>query len=247
MQIKKYFSQLIVLLGIFFVFPLFANVFAASLQLDPTTVSTTVGQTFKVKININAGTDQIQSTDAWIPYNKDILEAQSIDNGTFFPIVSNVLTYAGRVYVGGVVDRAGTSKTGSGTVATINFKAKQNGTVTLTFDCTTGSVSESNIVNMDTNGTDIINCTANGTSVVTVGSGGSSGGATGTPTPTPTPSTSLPSTGATATPTPTAVASIPTPTTPVNLPRSGISENIPLYGAIGTLLFLIGVGAKLLL
>lgn len=241
MRMRNFFLQLVILLGLFFVTPFLNNVFAASLQFDPTTVSTTTGQTFSLKVNMNAGTDQVLSTDIYINYDQTLLEAQKVDSGTFFPSVSNTLTVPGKVYIAGMVEDPATSKTGSGTIATITFKAKKDGSIKLAFNCGQGSSSDSHIIKNDFNSTDIIQCSVNGTSTITIGSG-SGTSATNTPTPSPTPTTaSSSSSSSVATPT-------PTPTTLSQLPKSGtVAENISFYAAIGAVLFMVGIGAKLLL
>lgn len=234
------------------VIPIISAAEAASLQFDPATVSTTNGSTFEVKVNVNAGSEQVTTIDAYVSFDSSLLEASSVKNGTFFPTVYSDTSKTGKVYVAGIVDDPATSKTGTGTVATVVFKAKKDGSGTLTFDCTQGSSTDSNISKNDANATDVIECSANGRSTITVGSGGSS------PTNTPTPTTAGGGgTAATATPTPTRAAgttggttgggTTARPTAPASLPQSGITENIPLYSTVGILMVLVGVGVRLLL
>ena len=198
--------------------PLANASFAATLLFDPTTITTNPQQTFTVNVNVNAGSDKITSTDAYILYDQNLLEIQSIANGTFFPTVSKNTTTGGKVYIAGMVNDPATSKTGSGTIATITFKAKANGTVTLRYDCTQGSTTDSNVTKNDLNATDIIVCANNGTSTVTV--------ETGTSSPTATPG---------------AGGTNPT----AELPKSGVFDNVIKFAIPGAILFLLGVIAKL--
>ncbi len=162
---------------------------AATLKFDEATFSVASGDTFYVQVIVDAGSEQITSTDIYVLYDATILEAQSVSGGTFFPTVTKNIT-SGKVYIAGLVDDPATSKTGSGTVATITFKALKNGSATLTFSCDTSTYNTSKIIKNDVNATNIITCAQNGSSAVTVGGGSSSGGGTTAPTP-----SSLPQTG----------------------------------------------------
>lgn len=216
---KKFLLQFIFALGLFFVLPLVQLSFAATLQFDPTTINTQAEQTFEVKVNVDAGSDEITSVDVYIIYDKNVVEVQSVNDGTFFNTVSKDTSQPGRSYLAGMVDDPASSKTGSGTLATFVFKAKTNGSTTLTFDCTSGLTTDSNITKNDLNATDIIQCDGNGRSVITVGTGSSSNGTT-QPTSTPTSS---------------------------QLPKTGIFDNVLKYSIPGAILLLIGAAAKMML
>lgn len=195
-MMKRIIIYFVLVLSLCFVISMAHAVEAATLLFDPVTITTNPQTTFTVNVNVNAGSDQITSTDAYILYDQNLLEIQSIANGTFFPTVSKNTTTGGKAYIAGMVDDPATSKTGSGTIATITFKAKANGTVTLRYDCTQGSTTDSNVTKNDLNATDIIVCANNGTSTVTVGTGTSgptaTPGAGGVTNPAP---TALPQTG----------------------------------------------------
>lgn len=178
---KKLIIQLILFIFVLLVFPLLTTVSAAVFFFDPSTVNTQPEQTFEVKVNVDAGSDQITSVDAYILYDSNLLEIQKVDDGTFFSTVSKDTSQPDKVYLAGMVDDPATSKSGVGTLATITFKAKTNGSTTLTFDCTPGSTTDSNISKNDLNATDIIQCESNGKLTITIGNGGS----TQQPTPTP--------------------------------------------------------------
>ncbi len=184
------------------------SVSAASLQFDPTTKSVTKGETFTIKLDIDAGTNEILATDIKGSYDKTLLDLVSIVNGTYFSTAGKIETETdGAFYYAGIVDDPGDFKTGTGTVAIATFKALSDGTATISYICTPGETGEdSNIANNDFDATDVINCAENGTSRITIGTGGGGGGgATSTPAPTnsagsatntPAPTiTSLPETG----------------------------------------------------
>lgn len=222
MKLFKFFPFIF---GFLFIIPLFRVSLAASLQFDPTTVKTQAGQTFEIKVNVEAGNDEIRSVDAYVLYDPNLLEVSSVIEGTFFNTVIYDLSQSGKVYIGGMVDDPATSRTGSGTLATIVFKAKSDGSADLTFDCTPGSGNDSNTITSDLNATDIIECDSNGRAVITIGSGSSSPGQSG-PSPTPT------NRG---------------PASPRQLPKSGIVDHLVKYSVAGTILLLIGTVAKLIL
>jgi len=218
---KKFIIQLIFFLSAICIVPFLKSVSAATLQFDPTAVNTQVDQTFEVKVNVDAGSEEITSVDAYVIYDNNVVEVQSVNDGTFFLTVAKDTSSAGKAYIAGMVDDPATAKTDSGTIATLVFKAKTNGSTTLNFDCTAGSTTDSNITKKDLNASDIIQCDGNGRSVITVGTGESSSGTT-QPTPTLTSSTS-------------------------KLPKTGIFDNVLKYSIPGAILLLIGAMTKLML
>lgn len=231
----------------FFVMPVFASTFAAgSLQFSPTSKAVKVGDTFDVQVNINTGSDSVAGADAYIIYDPSIVDYQSVTNGTFFDTPFKATYPPNKVYLGGIMDQGSLKPdSGSGSMATITFKAKQNGTMTLTFACGSSAAPQTSAISKkNSGGQNIIDCNSNGTSTITVsGSGGSS------PTATPTPSSGG-SGAAAATPTPgssAATAGTATPTPVTKLPRSGVAENMMAYGIMGGLLLILGFGARLLL
>ncbi len=144
---------------------------AAFLYFDRNAVSANLGETFQVQVVVDAGVDQISSTDAYVLYDASLLEAQSIVAGTFFPTVTNNIT-SGKIYIAAFVDDPATYKTGSGAIATISFRTLKNGSGTLSFDCQPGVYNSSKIIKNDLNATNVIECSQNGTSTITIGQGG---------------------------------------------------------------------------
>lgn len=216
---KRYAICSSVVLGILLFFSVFVSgVSAASLSFDKTTVSVNAGDTFQISVNVDAGSDAITSVDAYVLYNSSTLQANSVTAGSFFPTVLNDISSA-RVYIAGLVDNPTDSKTGTGTVGTISFTALQSGTVTLTFNCGSGTES-SQVIKNDVNATNVIACSSNGSSTVTVSGG----------------STSL---------TPTTVASA---SGGINqLPQTGILDNIIRFAVPGLVLVFVGGSLKFFL
>ena len=198
------------------------GVSAASLSFDKTTVNVNAGDTFQVAVTVDAGSDAITSVDAYILYNSSLLQASSVGTGSFFPTVLNDISTS-RVYVAGLVDNPTDSKTGTGTVATLTFKALQSGTATLTYNCGSGTES-SQVIKNDINATNVISCSSNGTSTITIGAG-----------------------SAVATATPAAGSTTTTSGGVTELPRTGILDNIIRFAVPGFILVLVGGALKLFL
>ena len=207
-----------------------SSVSAASLQFDPTTKSTSKNENFEIKLDIDAGTNEILAADVKVTYDQALLEVVKIDNGTYFPTIgkSEFEEIQGKIYWEGIVNDPGDFKTGTGTLATVTFKALADGTATIKYICTPGETGDdSNIANNDFDATDVINCSENGTSRVTIG--------TGTSTITPTITSDL-----TVTPEPSITS----------LPETGMfdsSTGASMLLPISILMVLIGVAVKILL
>ena len=222
---KKFFRTILLTLG-FFLFSslVFGKVQAANLKFDAPSVSATAGNTFDVDIIVDTGGEEIYSIDAYISFDSDVVEAQSVSEGTFFPTVLNDIT-EGRVYVAGLVDDAAGSKSGTGTVATITFKALASGSTTLTYECDPSVNETSKVVKNDIDATNIITCSENGSTSVSV-----SGSSTATIDEDSDGDVEEVATGGVE-----------------ELPESGIFDNIVKYAVPGVILFIIGLAVKLLL
>src|SRR3989344_1364526 len=155
---------------------------AAFLDFDSSSFSVNSGDVFDVQLLVDAVSDQITSVDAYIVYDPNLIEAQTVTPGSYFPTVINNIV-VGKVYIAGLVDNPATYQTGSGTVATITFKALIEGSGTLSFDCNPETYNSSKVIKNDLNATNIIDCNENGAASITVGAGG---GVVDTPTPRPT-------------------------------------------------------------
>src|SRR3989338_6798409 len=159
----------------------------ATLTFDPETKDANINDSIDIKTIVNAGTENILSVDGYIKYDSTMLEFQKFTDGDFFPIVTTEEISDGNLYIGAYVDDPATTKTGTGTFATVTFKALKEGTTTVEYFCDDTVNESSEVIKDDIDATNIINCSANGTSVITIASSGTSVDPTSTPTPTSTP------------------------------------------------------------
>src|SRR3989344_6429362 len=178
------FSSLFVL----FILPIFTAAQAATLQFNPSSINKKVGETFELEVVVDAGDKEVLSVDALVDFDGNILEVQSITDGTYLDIGQKDFKSTGKAYIAGVVPGPGVTVTGKGTLAKILFKAKSSGRATITFDCELGEKTESNISEATIDATDLIECSQNGEAVVVIDGGdtdrtstssGRTGGGTG--------------------------------------------------------------------
>ncbi|NTU72965.1 hypothetical protein HGB07_02195 [Candidatus Roizmanbacteria bacterium] len=223
--------------------------YAATLKFDQTNISKSVGDTFSLQVIADPGVDPILSTDAFVLYDSNLLEATSVTDGTLFPSVNKNIS-SDKISIWGVITDPSKNITTSGTIATINFKALKAGTYTLTFFCDLTSSDTSRIVKDDANNTNVITCSQSGTAAVTITGSGNSPTAnlTLTPTPTVTSVSSSDSSNPTNTPTPTVISTTAsTVTPPTQLPQTGGLFDIFRTIAIpGMMLLVIGGVLRLL-
>jgi hypothetical protein len=201
-------------------------VHADALKFDQGTVTVSAGSSFTLGAMIDAGSDQVTSTDMWIVYDPTLLQAVSASAAAYFPAVTSNIS-PGKVYIAGLITNPGTYETGAGTVATVTFTALKNGTATVAYDCRTDVSNSSKIIQNSVNATNLISCSANGTSIVTIGTGTA---ATGVPTQAPV-TTSYYS----------------QQVRPTALPQTGIMDALPKIGTMGALFFGAGILLRLLL
>ncbi|MBP8590929.1 LPXTG cell wall anchor domain-containing protein [Candidatus Shapirobacteria bacterium] len=159
-------------------------------SFSPAATTIKVGETLAVVVEINTGGKNINSADAVIAFDSGLLEVISVGEGLFFPTTTSDTSVLGEIKIYGIAD-SNAPKTGTGTLATINFRAKKAGTARLTFSCQSGSTADSNI---NEGQIDVILCSANGTGsyTITAATTGVEGGVTPTSEAT---STALPKTG----------------------------------------------------
>jgi hypothetical protein len=164
-KIKK-----IILILILFLLTLFSTsgVLAASLKVDPNSVSSSAGNNFDVKVILDPGSDAIYSTDIYLTYDQSLLKVVSVKAENLFPTVTHDESTSGKVYIAAMVNDPTSSISSSGTVATITFQGLKDGSGNLSFDC-----SNSKVIKNDANATNVLNCSQNVSSSVTIGSGSS--------------------------------------------------------------------------
>lgn len=241
---RKYSFALIGFFLAFSAFPQIAN--AAFLDFSPKTVNSSTGKTFDVIVKIDAGVDQILSTDARIIFDPKLLTVTEVLDGDYFSIAKkDCNSQPGKCYIAGIVETPGDFKTGKGDLATITFKALASGTGTISYVCNPGETArDSNIAKNVLNVTDIIECPKNGKVDIIVGgaaSGVTPGGERGSDSP------GFPDSSGSGSSTTTRGGTSST-SSPSALPRSGSIDTIMQIALpAGTLLFFIGLGLKLFL
>jgi len=143
-----------------------------------------VGSAFDVEVWINTDGLPVRNGDVVLQYDAAKLQPTTITTGgsgnarLFFPDNFHQIISPGVMYIGGTVTTPNDTRTGIGILATIQFQTLQAGTASVSFDCTPGKTSDTNIGKNDSYATDIVNCAAlvNGNYTIT-----QAGGATPTP------------------------------------------------------------------
>lgn len=214
---------------------LVSPVLAASphLEFSPSSGVITTGGT-NIIVKIDTAGQAAKSAKAVINFDAAKLEVASIQAGDFFDDVShNIYNSTGQVVINANLSLGSMleSKTGTGTLATMTVKAKaSSGTAAMTFDCTAGSSTDSNI--NDPTPVDIIVCASNVNGSYTLGSGG-------TTTTSPSPSAAS-GTGGTTSPS-------PSPSAVAVSGGTGGAAPVPVTGTPLPTIILLGFGLLLIL
>lgn len=165
---------------------------APRLSLDPIAASVSNGSTVQLHVTIDAESNQAFGSDAIISYPSSDLEVTGVTSGGFFSDFSWANDSGNnKLEIHGFFSTLYSGKSGSGTLATISFKAKKDsGTALASFVCGSGSTTRI----LDTSGTNILSCSSLNQSVLSFT--GTQTQPTNTPIPTATPNptaTSAPS------------------------------------------------------
>ena len=239
---------------------------STNLSLVSDTDSPIVGQSFSALVNINTGENQVIGAEMYITYDPLKLEIVSVDKGTFLPnpviIGPDIDNSSGTLSYTIYIPPGSTPVTGSGTLAVIEFKTKQEGSATVSFtsESKVGAVQEGGVNVLV--GTTPLSLNIQGTSVELTNTPTPTGvlvQETVTPTPTgqvtntPTP-TEADGTGGTTlhtnTPTPTtrpSSTSTPTSFNPASsegdttLPDTGVSTPTIILVSSGILIFIVSL------
>jgi hypothetical protein len=173
-------------LNIFMVSEVSAAV-AATLALSPNSSNVGVGQTFDVAIVLNTGGSHTSGTDISLRFDKDKLNIVDIKNGTIYDqyVGKNINNTTGVATISGLASSADSLFTGTGTFATITFRAIAPGTAAVTFAHTPGNKNDTNVADFDTQGEALATVT-NGSYVISGTGSGSTSGSTGSTTTTTT-------------------------------------------------------------
>lgn len=176
----KLLTALIIFLTLFLTKGIFADSsLAAKLTLDPSSKTVTNNESFSVAVKIDTESINTLGAKATINFDGSSLSLDGVVTGNFYPTF-NYASGTGIIEINSYATTSTDYKTGTGTLATITFKAKKDtGTSNITFLCTNN---QSKI--MDTSAVNIINCSAVNQTIITFSSGGVN--PTDTPLPTPT-------------------------------------------------------------
>ncbi len=162
------------------------SVYAATIEFVPVTGAYAVNSTFAIQVNVNTGGQDTTSTDAVILFNNTLLSVDTVSYGSFYGTVIHTESN-GSLAISGMVSSSGTVVNGTGTLATVTFKALTSGTANLTLNCTAGRTNDSNVSDNSVSPADILDCAALKVGVYTLGAGGATSAPTtapGVPTPT---------------------------------------------------------------
>lgn len=149
-----------------------AAITGVTLALSPSTSTRTINSTFTVNIVLNTNGQETAGSDVIINYNPADLEVQDsntsvagiqIAPGTLYASypINSVNSTTGKINISGIITPGGTGYTGTGTLATITFKALRIAISNVTFDFTLDSTVDSNVTSKVTY-TDMLASVTNG-------------------------------------------------------------------------------------
>lgn len=148
----------------------------AHISLSPSSGNYSVNNTFTVTMNADSASEVVGGVDAVGTYDSSKLELvsatkasgmvfESTDGGGSCSINTGT---AGKFSITCYSNDALTDKAINGPLVVLNFRAKSTGTATVSFTCTSGSTTDSNIVKTSTSG-DVISCSENVGGSYTIG------------------------------------------------------------------------------
>lgn len=223
--IRTYIGAISILLGLLFIAPAIARVNAATLNFDPSSIKVKEGETFDVDIVVNTADAEVYGVDALFQFDPNSVEATVVTPGTFLDVNHKEIKPEGKVYIVGLVNSPGEAVQGEDVLATVSFKAKKSSTSSLTYMCEINDTRESNVLEASTDSPDLLECGQNGKATIIVGDG-----------------TAVAPTSAT-----TKSSTTTTKTGGSELPKTGVVDNMIMAVIVGGILFVIGLGARLLI
>jgi len=217
----------LLLSAVFFVFPKKISA-APRLFLEPAEGTYIKNSEFSVKVKIDTDGEEAMSADAIMSFDSEKLEVKTVVTNNFFPgFKYNLSAGTGKISIYTFAEQALQSKTGSGDLATITFKAVAVGTASVSFLCESGNTTDSAI--WDPVANDLIDCASCGSGSYTITAGGNGAEPTSTPEPEADNEEQTP----TSTPKPTS--------TPSELPKTGIETPGLLLLIGGGIMVLLGI------
>lgn len=175
----------------------------AKLYFDPASGSRTLNESFTVTAKVDSAGEVIGGVDGVGTYDSTRLELVSVTQASGMVFSDNdgsgacqIGTSSGGKFSWTCYSNSALTDTAeSGSLVVFNFKAKATGTATVSFSCTSGSTTDSNIVKTSTS-SDIVSCSENGSGTYTIVEGSDdSSDTTTTTTATTEETTELPQTG----------------------------------------------------
>jgi len=153
-KVFQYLANLALFISVFFICQ---TASAAKLEFSPSSGSYNTGEGFEVEVKVDTSSEETQCTDAVVIFDNTLLDVDNVSYGEFYPTVLHS-EQDNKLYISGVVDNPGSTKSGSGVLATITFKGTSAGTAAVSFECEAGRTDVSNITKDDDDATDIIDC-----------------------------------------------------------------------------------------
>lgn len=194
MTIKKLITSLLLLI-LLFVVSTTDSYAAATLSLSPVSGTFSTGQTFDTAINLNTGGASVAGVDVVINFDQTKLQLVEAIEGTILQqyIGESINNSTGVFQISGIASTQQNVFNGSGTFATLRFKAYSPGTANVTINFTAGSSTDSNVADFSTS-QDILGSVTNAQYTITgspIAIGSASTGTTTTTTTTTGSSSSL--------------------------------------------------------
>ncbi len=141
----------------------YTTALSASLSLSPSTGSYAVGDDFDVQIMLDTAGQDVSAVDAIVNYDSSVLQVTDITPGSIFSSYPEQSSSASTIEISGLDASTTSPFNGSnGVFATIGFRVLDEGDTNLTFDFTTGSTLDSNVVEASSGqSNDILNSVTN--------------------------------------------------------------------------------------
>lgn len=141
---------------------------APRLFLDPATKTVGVNEELTVSVKIDTAGEQTLGANASLNFDSEFFELQNVNPRPNLYQTQESNYQAGWIYIDGI-QHPPVPLSGSGDLGNFTLKAKKEGNSKVTFNCTAGNLSDSNI--LDTQANDIIDCSATAGGDYTIGEG----------------------------------------------------------------------------
>jgi len=148
----------------------------ATMSLSPSSKTVYVNDLLVVAVNASTGDNETTGFDTLLNYDSTILQFVSANYGAMYsngPIFGGSGTWlesTGKIaFSGGIQPGSTDYVTGSGTLATLTFRALKVGVTDVTFDFTLDKTSDTNVAHRDPAVDDLLDTVANGRYTIIVG------------------------------------------------------------------------------